>query len=501
MAKDTQEWSEHPDASQFAYEAGGEAEKRLVRKIDKRIVPTIWVLYTLSYLDRANIGNAKVGGMEEHLNLTSNQYSVILLLFFVSYVLFEVPANMLLTRVRPSIFLSVLCFFWGGIAACLAAGNSWQSLAGIRFVLGAVEAGFAPGVAFYLSSWYKRHELAKRYSIYYTATAVSGAFSGLLGGVITDKLEFARGIHGWQWLLLIEGVGSCFVGMSFGTPHKYKVVILTNKFFRAVACFTWMILPDWPSTTKWLTPEERFIATRRLELDGIGNNTQTGSEPTHKESLKMALRDWRVYYLAVMYMLATGSQTIQYFIPTLVGQLGYSGYDKQYMTIPIYGVALVFILTFCFLSDIRKERGNYITLTCLIAGVSFIITVAVSDNLKVKYAFLCFAVGGVYAACPLTLLWVSGVIDHPAEKRAVSIAFVNALGNSASIYGSFLWPDSTGPRYVQGFAATTAFVLLLAVMAQTFKILMKKYPSRSLEVSPDSEVKGAETGSSEKASV
>ncbi|KAJ8072786.1 hypothetical protein PM082_016345 [Marasmius tenuissimus] len=478
MAKDTQEWSEHPDASQFTYEAGGEAEKRLVRKIDKRIVPTIWVLYTLSYLDRANIGNAKVGGMEEHLNLTSNQYSVILLLFFVSYVLFEVPANMLLTRVRPSIFLSALCFLWGGIAACLAAGNSWQSLAGIRFVLGAVEAGFAPGVAFYLSSWYKRHELAKRYSIYYTATAVSGAFSGLLGGVITDKLEFARGIHGWQWLLLIEGVGSCFV-----------------------ACFTWMILPDWPSTTKWLTAEERFIATRRLELDGIGNNTQTGSEPTHKESLKMALKDWRVYYLAVMYMLATGSQTIQYFIPTLVGQLGYSGYDKQYMTIPIYGVALVFILFFCFLSDIRKERGNYITLACLTAGVSFIITVAVSDNLKVKYAFLCFAVGGVYAACPLTLLWVSGVIDHPAEKRAVSIAFVNALGNSASIYGSFLWPDSTGPRYVQGFAATTAFVLLLAVMAQAFKILMRRYPSQSLDVFSDSEVKGAETASSEKASV
>ncbi|KAL0062051.1 hypothetical protein AAF712_011129 [Marasmius tenuissimus] len=458
MTKDNQEWRE--DSTQFTYVADGEVEKRLVRKVDKRIVPTIWVLYTLSYLDRANIGNAKVGGMEQQLNLTSTQYSVILLLFFVSYVLFEVPANMLLTRVRPSLYLSVLCFLWGGVAACLAAGNSWQSLAGIRFVLGVVEAGFAPGVAFYLSSWYKRHELAKRFSIYYTATAVSGAFSGLLAGVITDRLKFARGIHGWQWLLLIEGVGSCFV-----------------------ALFTWKILPDWPSTTKWLTPEERFVAIRRLELDGIGN-TQAGAAPSHSESLMMALKDWRVYYLAVMYMLATGSQTIQYFIPTLVGQLGYTGYDKQYMTIPIYMVALVCILGFCFTSDIRKERGNYVSLAALLAGISFIITVAV-DNKHAKYAFLCFAVGGVYAACPLTLLWVSSVIDHPAEKRAVAIAIVNGLGNSASIYGSFLWPARTGPRFVQGFAATTAFVLTLALMAQIFKVLLNKYPSQGLNASED----------------
>jgi len=117
----------------------------------------------------------------------------------------------------------------------------------------------------------------------------------------------------------------------------------------------------------------------------------------------MAVNDWRTWLLVFMYMLATGSQTIQYFIPQLVGQMGYSGYLKQYMTIPIYVVALVFILVFCFASDILKERGNFITLAAGISGISFIICVAV-NNEKVKYAFLCFAVGGVYAACPLTLL-------------------------------------------------------------------------------------------------
>ncbi|KAK1222249.1 hypothetical protein PQX77_014882 [Marasmius sp. AFHP31] len=458
--KPDQEWRE--EFANTEYTPGSEAEKRLVRKIDLHIIPTIWVLYTLSYLDRANIGNAKSGGMEEALNLTSNQYSVVLLVFFVSYVIFEVPANMLLTRVRPSFFLSGLCFLWGGIAACMAAVSNYQQLAGIRFALGVIEAGFAPGVAFYLSSWYKRHELARRFSIYYTATAVSGAFSGLLAGVITDKLALARGIQGWQWLLLIEGVASSFAG-----------------------CFAWYFLPDWPSTTSWLTPEERFIATQRLAYDGIGNAGRgSGAEPSHGEAFKMAVRDWRTWILAVMYMLATGSQTIQYFIPTLVGQLGYSGYMKQYMTIPVYAVALVGIVTFCFISDYRKDRATYITLSSLLAGVSFIITVAV-DNQKAKYAFLCFAVGGVYAACPLTLLWVSNIIDHPAEKRAVAIALVNALGNSASIYGSFLWPDSTGPRYVQGFATTTAFVLLLAILAQVLQFLVIKFPAQTLHESQE----------------
>ena len=371
--------------------------------------------------------------MQKDLHITNNQYSVILLVFFVSYVLFEVPANMILHRIRPSLFLSLICFVWGGIAACMAACRTWSQIAAVRFCLGVVEAAFAPGVAYYLSCWYKTHELAQRYSLYYTGTAVSGAFSGLLAGVITNYLDGARGLDGWRWLLLIEGIGSSFA-----------------------ALFTWAILPDWPSTTRWLSREESLLAVQRLQSDGIASS---GSEdvqgkPTHTDALGLAFKDWRLYPLILMYMLATGSQTIQYFIPLLVGQLGYSGFTLQYMTIPIYGVAFVGIVMFCFLSDWKKERALFLSITSGIAAVSFIITASIG-NLKAKYAFLCFAVGGVYAACPLTLLWVSSVFRFPAEKRAVGIAVVNALGNSASIYGSFLWPSKDAPGYAPGFATTT----------------------------------------------
>ncbi|KAH8110031.1 MFS general substrate transporter [Phellopilus nigrolimitatus] len=474
LGKKGEEWgdTESANLSMQTYQPDSEVEKKLLRKIDFRIIPAIWVLYTLSYLDRANIGNAKSGGMEKDFKLTSDQYSVILLLFFVSYVIFEVPSNMILTRCRPSLFLSAVCVLWGGIAAAMAAGQNWQQIAAIRFCLGIIEAAFAPGIAFYLSSWYKRHELARRYALYYTATAVSGAFSGILAGVITEYLDGARGIAGWRWLLLIEGVASAFAG-----------------------CFTWMILPDWPSTTKWLTQEEMYLAVQRLNHDGVASSGAEGAaQPTHGKAFDMALRDWRTWMLVVMYMLATGSQTIQYFIPTLVGQLNYSGFMLQYMTIPIYAVAVVGIVFFSFMSDYRKERAHYISITAMIAAVSFIITVAV-DNKKAKYVFLCFGVAGVYAACPLTLLWVSNIIAHPAEKRAVAIAIVNALGNSASIYGSFLWPSSTGPRYVQGFTVTTVFLVLLAILAQVNRYLVAKYPSQGLNAHRS----GRDTPASDKA--
>lgn len=369
--------------------------------------------------------------MQKQLRITSKQYSVILLVFFISYVLFEVPANMILHRVRPSLFLFTLCLLWGGVAASMAACQNWSQVAAVRFCLGVAEAGFAPGVAYYLSCWYKTHELARRYCLYYTATAISGAFSGLLAGVITEHLDGAQGLDAWRWLLLIEGIGSS-----------------------SAALLAWAVLPDWPSTTWWLSKEERMVAVRRLQLDGIATSgALIDEELSHGSALRLALTDWRLYPLVLMYMLVTGSQTVQYFIPALVGDLGYNGHALQYMTIPIYTVTCIEIVVFAFLSDWKKERALFISITAAIAALSFLITVSVSPP-KVKYAFFGFAVGGAFAASPLTLLWVSSVFRYPAEKRAVAIAFVNALGNSASIYGSFLWPSEDAPAYLSGFTTT-----------------------------------------------
>ncbi|WVQ85806.1 hypothetical protein IAT38_007974 [Cryptococcus sp. DSM 104549] len=463
--KKAEEWHENDDPLkdkdivQLAaeYVPGSDAEKALLKKIDRRLLPCIWGLYTLSYLDRANIGNAKTGGLEADFAMTSQQYSIVLLVFFISYVIFEIPSNLFIARVRPSLYLSGLCILWGGVAAMMAATNNWQEIAGVRFALGVCEAGFAPGVAFYLSSWYKRYELAKRFSIYYTATAISGAFSGLLAGLITQHLDGKRGLAGWQWLFIIEGTASSFLGL-----------------------FTWYFMPDWPSTTRFLSGEERVLAAQRLAYDGLGNTAGAQGHIGHFQAMKMAACDWRTWIFVVLYMLSTGAQTIQYFVPTLVGALGWTGYLGQFRTIPLYACAFVFILGFCWAADHYQKKPLAITIAASLGTVFFIIVTATTNHM-VQYVFLIFAFGCVYALPPLILTWVPNVLGHPAEKRAVAIALVNALGNSASIYGVFLWPKTDAPRYIPGFAATTVWMALMAVLAQVMAYLVKKYPAEQLD--------------------
>ncbi|POS71823.1 phthalate transporter [Diaporthe helianthi] len=430
---------------------GSAEERALLRKIDMRLVPCVWIMYLMSYLDRSNIGNAYTGGMGEELGMTSTDYSISLLVFFISYVLFETPSNMILTRVRPSVYMPTLMFLWGGLSMCMAAAHSWQVIAGLRFVLGILEASFAPGVLFLLSAWYKKGELGRRYSVYYTAVALSGMFGGLIAGGLLQTLDGSHGISGWRWLFIVEGAGTC--------------VVSVGAFFA---------LPDFPSTTRWLTPDERALASHRLAGDSLGD-TQDGETIHHKVALKMAFTDWRMWAFVLTYMSTTGAQTIQYFIPELVKSMGYTGFEVQYYTAPIYVCAFVAILAFCFSSDYFKERSFHLALASTLAIVCFAILIGVLDNTG-RYVLLCFGVAGVYAACPLVSIYVSNSIPHPSEKRAIVQATVNALGNSASIYGSFLFPSKDPNHNRTGFAVTMVFMVIALIMAFILRYLLAKYP-------------------------
>jgi MFS family permease len=152
-----------------------------------------------------SIGNAKIAGMSKDLHLTSNQYSVALIVFFVSYVVFEVPSNLVLSKTRPSIFLPIIMTLWGAATCCMAAIETYGQLVALRFVVGILEAGFAPGILLILSSWYKKNEQAKRFALYISAAVLSGAFGGIVAGAITSNLDGAHGISGWRWLFIVEG--------------------------------------------------------------------------------------------------------------------------------------------------------------------------------------------------------------------------------------------------------------------------------------------------------
>ncbi|KAH7103113.1 MFS general substrate transporter [Auriculariales sp. MPI-PUGE-AT-0066] len=444
---------EQPVDDQFVYTPGSAEEKALLRKMDLRIFPAIWVMYLMNYLDRTNIGNAKVAGMEADLQLTGNRYSVALLIFFVGYLLGEVPSNMVLSRSRPSIYLPSIMVVWGIAGGLFSLIQSYTGLVVARFFLGCIESGFFPGVMFLLSSWYRKGELAKRMSWFYSASIVSGAFGGLLAGGITDSLAGSHGIAGWRWLFIIEGV---------------MTVVLAF-----VAMF---LLPDWPHTTRWLSDDEKRLARARIAADAIGS--ADGDHMGHWASLKAAIFEWRTYMFLFMYMVITGAGTISYFIPTITTSLGYKGKTAQYMTVPIckfQAVTLVCSLSVSASADYFQERPWHAAIPAWTACVCFIIN-ASTLNSKVRYVFLCFGGAGIWSAIPVVLTFMLNTITHPNEKRAISQAIVNMFANLASVYGSFLWPKESGPRYAPGWGTTAALCFACGAIALTMGWLNKKYP-------------------------
>jgi MFS family permease len=186
-------------------------EKKLLRKVDARMLPTLIVMYLLNFLDRSNLAQARQGSLEEDLGMTGTDFNLATSIFFVGYLLMQLPSNMLLTRVRPSIYLASSCCLWGAVSTCNAAAKNFTQLVVIRFFLGFVEAPFFPGAIFLMSSWYTRAELTRRISWFYSGNALANMFGGLLGASILGDLDGDLGIAGWRWLFIVVCYPEYFV--------------------------------------------------------------------------------------------------------------------------------------------------------------------------------------------------------------------------------------------------------------------------------------------------
>ena len=249
-----------------------------------------------------------------------------------------------------------------------------------------------------------------------------------------------------------------------------------------VAIVVFFILPDFPTSTrsKFLTDEERILACNRLALEGIGLTQGAHERIGEWKAFKMTCADWRTWCLCLLFTLGTGSQTMQYFVPSLVKTFGWNGNTAQYYTIPSYAFAVVCILSCCFLADRLK------TIWPVLAGLSgfgfifFVATTAATDGMT-RYGLAIFAFGTIYGCSPLVKTWITHVLGYPAEKRAIAIALINAIGNGSSIYGSFLWPKSDSPRYLIGFGTTTAWMGMLSVGTVLFAYLFKRFPAKKLD--------------------
>ncbi|KAI9148893.1 transporter [Paramyrothecium foliicola] len=426
----------HEDAEYFK-NYPEEKRKKVFRKVDVRLVPMLALLYLICHIDRANIGNAKIEGMVEDLNMTGVQYNTVLSIFFVPYVLFEVPSNIILKKFkRPSWYLGILTVSWGIVMTCTGLVKNFGGLMTTRVLLGIFEAGFFPGAIYLCSYWYMPKDLSTRISYFYCASALSGAFSGLLAAAIA-QMDGVGGLEGWRWIFILEGLATVVIG---------------------VACFLFLI--DTPAlSTRWLEPDE----IRYLELSMfVKQGGQFHEESKFKmRDLWIVLSNWRVYVLAYFLVCQSAlSYGTKFTLPTITKAMGFSTTDAQLMSAPPYVAAAASAIIFAKISDRFYWRMPFVAIPLAIVAIAYAILIGLDGALAEKrgpaYFAIVFAVIGIYPIQAAAASWNANNIA-PASRRAIGIALMNCVGNIGGIVGSFMYLESEKPKYHTGFGLSLAF--------------------------------------------
>ncbi|OJA18497.1 hypothetical protein AZE42_07587, partial [Rhizopogon vesiculosus] len=399
------------DEKQIIEELNPGERARILRKIDWRLLPLVTLLFLLSFLDRVNVGNAKVAGMSTDLNLTGFKYNIAAAVLFIPYSLAEVPSNIALKLFRPSRWIPTIMVAWGLVMTLMCLVNSFQSLVVARLFLGLAEAGLFPGVNYYICLWYPRSQLSKRIAIFFSAATIAGAFGGLLAYGI-ENMEGVGGLHGWQWIFCLEGI----------------VTVL-------VAFLSFFLMYDYPETAKFLTESERVYIVNMLKEDA--NNLSTHY---HIRFVLQAMKDYKTYVQALIYIgLVVPGYAIALFSPTIINDLGYSAANAQLLSVPPFVLGCIATILVGIKSDQHNLRGPYIIGGAFVSLVGYILLYC-SVQAGPSYAGACLAALGVFSTVAVDLAWMISNAGGDL-KRGVVIAIVIGLGNLGGICSSFIYID------------------------------------------------------------
>ncbi|GBB97569.1 hypothetical protein RclHR1_03000012 [Rhizophagus clarus] len=420
-------------------------ERKLLRKIDLRLLPIIFASFFVACLDRSNIGNARLAGIEKDLNLNDQQFQIVLAMFFVGEVAMKIPSNLLLHKFTPSVWIPFIMLLWSITTCCMATVKNFEELCFTRLFLGLTEAGMLPGVMYLLSMWYSSEDLATRITIFYCGGALAGAFGGFISFIITGNMNGTFGIEGWRWLLLVEGICSLIISI-----------------------IAYFLLPDFPSRAKFLTTQERNLILNRLEIPNEPyKEDNRSSEEYSKDGILLAFSDWKTYYMMIMKTFSgIVLNSIALHLPTIVNSMIDNTLQSQILTVPPYIFACGFSLLMALHSDKTKERPIHLSIAAIISSIGFII-LGTSHNIIVSYLATVLCTSGLWSLSPILLTWVTDIFAFPQEKRLVAQAMVLTLSNLSGIISSNLYPKSDGPTYFFGNifnASLLGLVILLAII-------------------------------------
>ncbi|KIK90668.1 hypothetical protein PAXRUDRAFT_800745 [Paxillus rubicundulus Ve08.2h10] len=431
------------DADADAIFGGPEArrilERKLLAKLDLRMSILI-VIYILNYIDRSNVSVARLKGLEADLHLVGQQFPTLLSILYVGYVIMQVPSNMFMNWVgRPSIYLPTTMIVWGVIS--ILTGPFVGALL-TRFFLGFVEAAFFPGSLFLISKWYKRNEVGSRTALLFCGNIISNAFGSLIAsGILDTTMGGKLGDAAWRWLFYIEGSLTVFV---------------------AICAF--FILPDFPHNTSWLSDQEKKLAILRMREDASTSVPDTASQSS---GLWLALSDWKVWWFAVAVTAHINALSFNLYFPTLTATMGFRTTVSLLLCAPPFIVAAIFAFLYSRASDRTGKRFIFVASSQMVGIIGF--TIAMSTmNIAAQYVSL-FLMAQSYGGLVVFYAWMSNSFYHPASKRAVSIALINAFSQLGNIAGSYLWPSKWGPSYRYSYGICVATSGLSIIMSWVFK--------------------------------
>ncbi|KAI9928605.1 hypothetical protein MW887_001820 [Aspergillus wentii] len=423
-----------------------EEKTKAFRKLDWNLIPLLGFLYMLSYIDRGNVGNAYTAGMGNEWGITSNQYSWIITAYYLAYIAFH-WFILLWKLVSLPMWVAIVAFGWGAASILQAATTNFAGIIALRCLIGAFEAGFAPGVALFLSFFYHRSEMGFRYGLFISFSPIANCFASALAyGIVHANTSLSQ----WKLLFIIEGIPTLLV-----------------------APLALIFLPKGPGECRFLTKRENDII--RLRAFSARGHEEKGK--LNMKQVFSAFYDYKNYFQAIIiFCLNAAFAALPAFLSTIIEDIGYSSVQAQGLSAPPYLASYFVCLACSFLSDRVKSRSYFLSALSTVGAVGYLVQALVKTS-AVRYFATYLICGGVFPAVALTFTWVTDN-QGSASKRGAGLVIFGMVGQAGSIAGSRFFPKEDGPFYVRGMAISAGLLFFAAILTQGLRFLLDRENKR-----------------------
>jgi MFS transporter, ACS family, tartrate transporter len=420
-------------------------DEQVMAKVRRRLIPFMFLLYIVSYVDRVNVGFAALQ-MNQDLGLSASVFGLGSGIFFIGYFLFEVPSNVIMERLGARLWIARIMISWGLVSAGMMFMKGPASFYTLRFLLGLAEAGFFPGMILYLTYWFPRRDHARAIALFMTANAVAGVVGGPVSGALLT-MHGLGGLAGWQWLFLLEGLPAAVLGLV-----------------------TLAYLPNGPQEASWLTERERQWLTARIAADRAGAHADSHAP------VRRVFSNGRVWVCCLLYFLIVlGLYSISFWLPQILkGLSGSSDFLVGLLSALPYIVAAVGMVWIGRHSDQHGERRWHVAGPALVAALGFVLSTLTSIP-ALGLGSMALAALGIWGS--LGPFWAMSTSALTASTAAAGIAWINSVGNLAGFVGPYvvgLLKDATG-----GFGAAMGALAFFLVLAAGVALAQPRAPRRS----------------------